>query len=221
MARLRWGEEVPTTTESARERLIDAAEECFERYGVSKTTVEDVAKAANVSRATVYRYFDGRDSLILGVLEREGGRFMKRLDKRILREPDLATAVVEGVLFTVKAVRADPRLALLFAPEAVGLTVNVPGATEAMFKLATAFLRPWLESAREAGQLRPGVAVDDVAEWIVRAVLSLLTTRLRSRSLAEERRFLETFLIPPIVDSSPEPVRNPSSGTGRRRTGRA
>ncbi|MBI1843295.1 MAG: TetR/AcrR family transcriptional regulator, partial [Actinobacteria bacterium] len=43
MPKLRWGAEAPTDSDQSRERLIDAAEACFERYGVMKTTVEDVA----------------------------------------------------------------------------------------------------------------------------------------------------------------------------------
>lgn len=214
MARLRWGTEPPSTLDSARTRLIDAAEECFRRYGVSKTTVEDVAKAAQVSRATVYRYFDGRDSLVLGVLEREGGRFMQRLFKRLGRSPNLSVAIIDGVLYTVKAVKADEHLALLFAPEAAGLTVSIPGATDAMYKLAISFLRPLIQSAEESGQLRPGVEVDEAAEWILRATLSLLTTSFPvSRPPAAERRFLETFLVRAVVDDG-------SSGGRSARMGR-
>ena len=43
----------PVTTDATRERIIDAAEECFGRFGVAKTTVEDIAAAAKLSRATV------------------------------------------------------------------------------------------------------------------------------------------------------------------------
>lgn len=226
MARLRWGDSAPTSADSARSRLVDAAEECFRRYGVAKTTVEDVATVANVSRATVYRYFDGRDALILGVLEREGSRFMRRLQQRLGRAPNLSTAIVDGTLFTVKAVKADEHLAMLFAPEAVGLTVNIPGATDAMFKLATAFLRPLLEAADAAGQLRPGLKVDEVAEWILRTVLSLLTAEFPvSRSAAEQRRFLEAFLVAAIVKDdtpAPRPRRSaPVTRTSTRRTGAA
>ena len=39
MSQLRWGTEAPNDTAAARERLIDAAEACFQRFGVMKTTV--------------------------------------------------------------------------------------------------------------------------------------------------------------------------------------
>lgn len=207
MARLRWGDEAPADARDARRRLLDAAEACFERYGVMKTTVEDVAAVARVSRATVYRYFEGRDDLILGVLLREAARFFTRLERRLASQPDVATAVVEGVLFTVDAVRRDKRLALLFAPEVAGVTGSIAGASEALFKRTAEFLRPLLEQARESGQLRPGIDLDEASEWILRTVLSLLTVAGPvERGVAEQRRYLTTFLVPAIVADAPAPA---------------
>ena len=42
-----------------RERLLQATYACVARWGLAKTTVEDAAREAGVSRATVYRYFPG------------------------------------------------------------------------------------------------------------------------------------------------------------------
>jgi len=51
-----------------RERLLQATYSCVARWGLAKTTVEDAAREAGVSRATVYRYFPGgRDELISAV----------------------------------------------------------------------------------------------------------------------------------------------------------
>lgn len=83
---LRWGENPPADIEAARERLIDAAEECLQRFGITKTTVEDVAATASVSRATVYRYFRDRDELILAVLVRDVDRLLDRVKKRFTPE---------------------------------------------------------------------------------------------------------------------------------------
>lgn len=215
MARLRWGEAAPTDASAARQRLLDAAESCFERFGVMKTTVEDVAAAARVSRATVYRYFEGRDELILGVLLREADRFLGRLANRLSAQPDFTSAVVEGVVFTVNAVRKDPHLALLFAPEVAGLTVSIAGASEALFQRTAEFIRPLLEGARGTGELRAGVDLDEASEWILRAVLSLLTAPGPvERTAAEQRRFLATFLVPALATTPPPPA--PPKRTRRR-----
>lgn len=207
MARLRWGEDAPADPTDARRRLLDAAEACFAHFGVMKTTVEDVAAEARVSRATVYRYFDGRDELILGVLLREANRFLGRLEKRLQRGGDFATSIVDGVVFTVDAVRADPHLAMLFAPDSAGVTGAVAGASEALFSATADFLRPLLVAARDAGQLRPGVDPEEAAEWILRTILSLLTVRGPvARPEAATRRYLATFLVPALAADPPPAV---------------
>ena len=68
MASTRWGADTRMGVDDAVRRLIDAAESCFDHYGVAKTSVEDIADEAKVSRATVYRYFaGGRDEQLDGI----------------------------------------------------------------------------------------------------------------------------------------------------------
>lgn len=210
MTKLRWGTNVPNDSSAARERLINAAEACFRRHGVLKTTVEDVAATAQVSRATVYRYFDGRDSIILAVLLRDAVRFLDRLREKLSGQGDFEAALVTGVLYTVHAVRADENLALLFAPEAAGLTGSVAGASEALFTLTAEFLHPLLDAAQRSGELRRGIDLDEAAEWILRAVFSLLTVAgAGRRDDSDQYRYLQTFLVPALVaePSAPEPRR--------------
>lgn len=217
MARLRWGEEAPTDTDAARERLIDAAEMCFHKYGVMKTTVEDVAAIAKVSRATVYRYFAGRDELILGVLLREGARFLDRLGSRIDAAQNIEDAVLLGVLYTLKAIRADENLALLFAPEVAGVTTSIAGASEALFTLTADFLLPYFEAAQVAGTLRPTIDLDDAAEWTLRTILSLVTVDgPRKRTEPQLREFLQSFLLPALI-VAPTPPPAPSARRRRKR----
>ena len=217
MAQLRWGAEVPNDVESARGRLIEAAETCFKRFGVMKTTVEDVARIAQVSRATVYRYFDGRDELILAVLLREADRFLERLGRHLDALTDLPDAIVEGVVYTIRAIRSDENLALLFAPEVAGITSSVAGASKALFEITGQFLRPYLEAAQAAGSLEHHVDIDDAAEWTLRAILSLvMVDGPRHRSEDELRAFLHAFLVPGITGAGggrPGPAR----ATARRR----
>lgn len=213
MAKLRWGSEGPADSTEARRRLIDAAERCFDRFGVMKTTVEDVADEAKVSRATVYRYFEGRDELILAVLMRHANSFLAQLGRRIERAGTLVSAIPDGVVYTVAAVRKDHNLALLFAPEVAGMTGSIAGRSEALFAGNETFLRPYLEAARQAGELRPGLDIGEASEWVLRVVLSLLTVHGPARRTeAAQRRYLTTFLVPALVgDPTPSPKSSRSS----------
>ena len=50
----------PVTLDGTAARLLDATVACIARVGVSKTTLDDVAREAGCSRATLYRYFPGK-----------------------------------------------------------------------------------------------------------------------------------------------------------------
>jgi AcrR family transcriptional regulator len=200
-----WRNDAPPTLDAARDRLIDAAEACFSRFGVSKTTLEDIASEAGVSRATVYRYFDGgRDEIILAVVLREAREFLGALQRRVQREADLDDAIVEGIMYTIASVRKNEHLALLFAPEVAGQTTSIAGASTALFELTTDFLRPIFEQAVMEGRLRRGVVAEEAAEFVLRMILSLLSVDgPRRRSDAKQRQFLRTFCAGAVVGSSP------------------
>jgi AcrR family transcriptional regulator len=197
-----WRSDAPGTVDDARRRLVDAAETCFMKFGVAKTTLEDIASEAGVSRATVYRYFDGgRDEIILGVVLREARSFLSTLRTRVQRESDLSDAIVEGVMYTVASVRKNDQLALLFAPEVAGQTTAIAGASTALFEITTDFLRPVFEDASRDGQMRDEVDAADAAEFVLRMILSILSVPgPRARTVAGQREFVRTFCAGALVN---------------------
>ena len=52
-------------------RLRDAALVCIGRFGLAKTTVDDIAHEAGCSRATLYRYFDGKPAIVRAAVTAE------------------------------------------------------------------------------------------------------------------------------------------------------
>ncbi len=198
----RWGANAPEDAAQARERLIDSAESCFERFGVAKTSIEDVATAANVSRATVYRYFEGgRDEIVLAVLLREADRFEKQLRQRLSRVRSITNYPVEGVIFAVQTARSNPRVALLFAPEVAGQTGAFVGASEVLHERVRGLIEPFIAQAQKQGIARSDLDADEAAEWLIRTVVSLLTVPSK-RGIPEERRFLRHFLVPAFLASA-------------------
>jgi AcrR family transcriptional regulator len=53
------------------EAILDAAIVEFERHGLRRVALDDVARRAGVSRTTIYRRFANKDELIAAVVERE------------------------------------------------------------------------------------------------------------------------------------------------------
>jgi len=204
-----WRSDAPANIDEARVRLVDAAERCFRKFGVAKTTLDDIASEAGVSRATVYRYFDGgRDEIVLEVVLREARAFLNSLGRRLDREVDLAEAIAEGVLYTIASVEKSDHLALLFAPEVAGQTGSIAGASTALFELTTDFLRPLFDQARASGQLRVAVSSDDAAEFVLRMILSFLTVSgPRKRSHAKQREFVRLLVAGALVEPAAAPSR--------------
>ena len=54
---------MPKSRPDMQERILDAAEQCFEQFGIAKTTIKDVAEAADISHMSIYRKFGDRDTL--------------------------------------------------------------------------------------------------------------------------------------------------------------
>ena len=199
MARTRWGAEAPEDARAAKRRLVAAATACFERYGVAKTSVEDVATEAHVSRATVYRYFPGgRDELVLAVGMREVSRFGGEVQRKVAKQPTAVDALVEGVMLTVAAVQQRPTLALLFAPDIAGHTGVLAGGSEALHRAVVDYTKPLFETAQRQGTVRAGLDAADAAEWIIRMVMSLATSPSRRRP-SDQRRFLREYFVPAFL----------------------
>ena len=59
---------------SRRIEILRRATEVFERQGVSRTSIEDIAKAVGIKREAVYYYFKSRTEILLRILLPQSGR---------------------------------------------------------------------------------------------------------------------------------------------------
>ena len=66
--------------ESTRAAILDAAEVLFYQHGVSRTTLEKIALAANVTRGAIYWHFQNKADLFNAMLERVRLPFQHLLD---------------------------------------------------------------------------------------------------------------------------------------------
>ena len=81
-----------------RDRLLAATYQCVVRFGLGKTTVEDIVKESGVSRATIYRQFPGgRDELLLETTGWELANYFTALADHVRDAPDLAQLLEQGL----------------------------------------------------------------------------------------------------------------------------
>jgi AcrR family transcriptional regulator len=102
---------------STRERILDAAFEAVARHGLSRLTMDDVARLAGLSRQSVYRYFDSKDALIQSVVFREEEAFIEGIRAAHARHERPEDGMREAILFCLRTAREHPLLDRLLASE--------------------------------------------------------------------------------------------------------
>ncbi|WP_055108617.1 TetR/AcrR family transcriptional regulator [Paenibacillus ihumii] len=65
--------------ERIRERLVEAAKQCFGLYGLKKTSIEQLTKAAGIAQGTFYLFFPSKEELYFELLELEEERVRQQL----------------------------------------------------------------------------------------------------------------------------------------------
>ena len=161
---------------TVRERILEAGYACVARYGLAKTTVEDVARAARLSRATLYRQFPGgRDQLLREVITWETGRFFGRLAEAVAGAADFAGLLEEALLFAHRAIEEHEVLQKILVTEPERLLPQLTVESERVLVFIRRFLLPYLE--RE--ELRPGVDPEEAADYVARMLLSFISNQGR------------------------------------------
>src|SRR4051794_28122113 len=183
------------------ERVIDAALRCIARWGIGKTTLDDVAREASCSRATIYRQFPGgKDALLHAMTRLELERFFAGLARRLDDAGGLEDLLVSGITYASRALDNHEalRFVLAYEPELVLPKVSFRQA-DRVLSCVTAFASPYLA---------PYVGDEDaprVAEWVARLVLSYTLAPADGVDVHDEesvRRLVRTYVLPGLVTAA-------------------
>jgi AcrR family transcriptional regulator len=160
------------TDDSTRRRIIDAAMECFIQLGMAKTSLSDVARVAGVSRGTVYRYFDDRQTLVDAVVAAGAQEYFDDAARAMKAKRSLATQVgaFASVAATTAASHRSP-LRIMTGDTAL-MRIIAMGSEESLAR-TTEFLRPYVEAAQEKGEVGAHVDTTEASEWLARVIMSI------------------------------------------------
>jgi len=180
-------------------RLIDAALVCIARWGVTKTTLDDVARQAGCSRATVYRAFPGgKDALFLAVAASEIERLARAVGRAVYDAADLEHAVVAAITTTARALDDHDAFRYLMAHEP-GVILSHLAFAELDALLVVAAARTGPSFARFLGS---NVEAQRLAEWATRIVISHTCSPSSGVHLADDasvRRLVRAFVLPGLL----------------------
>ena len=189
------GRDPITAATSTERRVLEAAKTCCERWGIEKVTIDDIAREAGVSRATLYRMFPGGKDVLFDALRlQELEDFFTRLTNGIEGADDLTDLVIRLVVGATEELRTDQHLALMLASEP-GDTLGqltVEGLPR-IIRVATLFLAPLVDPylpRRESARL---------VELLSRLVISYFLAPSEHVDFGDPESagtFVRTFIIP-------------------------
>ena len=180
--------------------FLDAAERCFARFGIAKTSMDDVAQEAGFSRTTLYRYFRDRESLIVASVKQRVEASAGPMREQLCAIEPFAKRLEEGIVRDVRRARRDPILGSLLTVNGLALADPLVGPDGVGFQLTRLLWEPLLEDARESGDLATGVKVLDACSWIAQLEIMFVSTyRADDASVRHMRRTIRTFVLPALV----------------------
>jgi AcrR family transcriptional regulator len=156
--------------DDTRARIMLAATEHCEEVGLSRVTMEDVARRAGLGRATLYRHFQSKDALVRAVILAETDAFFAALDRAIAECTTDEDRLAEGFAFALHYIRAHALLNKLLRSEPETLLPYLVGGDE-LIAVATEAV-----CARVHGDAAHSQQGRENAELLVRLVLSLALT---------------------------------------------
>lgn len=193
---------LPADPGEARALLLGRAEQCFERYGLERTTMDDIAEAAGVSRPTLYRYFGDRDTLVREIAMRRV-RALTADTHRVLAgvTGTLSDRLVEGLLFLAERIREDQFCRSLIQPEATEVATQLLMDRNGVgVRIIGDLWGPVLTQAVHDGELREGLDHLAAYQWLAYTNL-VLAGWLDHEDLDLEwcRNMLRCFVVPAFL----------------------
>lgn len=157
-----------------RDTLFDAARDELQQRAWADITMADIARAAGVSRQTLYKEFGTRDEFAAAFTIREGERFLDAVEQAVREHLDNPSAAVAAALELFLATAGeDPLVRILLSDDGTGgmlplvTTQSMPVVTWASARLAAVMREGWPAASEHDAQL--------LAETLVRLAISYVT----------------------------------------------
>lgn len=69
-----------------KETIIQVAQKLFAKFGLNKTTVDEIAKFAHIGKGTIYHYFKSKEDIFTEVIKKENRVLKEKLWEAIQKE---------------------------------------------------------------------------------------------------------------------------------------
>ena len=167
------------------ERILDAARAQLVQFGLRRTSLDEIARAAGVGRATLFRRFPNRDALMSALASREAQRCIASVDAQVSDIDAPREFLIAGALAVIREITGNALLQRLLQTDPEEMLPLLAGRGAPILAMGRAYIAARLERLIEQG----GVISSDsqaIAEALARLVLSLALNPETVLPLADE-----------------------------------
>lgn len=156
----------PERHRARRLRIIDAALTCFARHGYDRASTAAICREAGIGSGTFFHYFPTKQDVLLATLALGTAENEDWFAAQAVRD-DAAGVLADFVARTARQY-ADPRTAGFVS--ALGSVMGLPEVEAALAADTRGVLdglRPWIERAQHAGDVRDDLSAAQLARWVL------------------------------------------------------
>ncbi|EIT85833.1 TetR family transcriptional regulator [Fictibacillus macauensis ZFHKF-1] len=156
-----------------KKNIMEAAAQSFTLYGYKATTMDQVAKIANVGKGTIYTFFENKEDLFREIVE-DLVKQIRSVAANSIKEERRFNENLHAAIYNVLDFRKSHQLAIKIAQE--GRELNTPAVLEASKTLETVvltFIKQQLQKAIIRSEIKP-INVDITAYLMLKVYISLV-----------------------------------------------
>lgn len=175
------------------EQIIESARELFIKYGIKKTSMDEIAKNAGITKKTVYSYFTSKDELILYFIKEELNNMKEIVEEYENKEGDFFDNVHEGLCKILKY-KKENKLLKAFIQEAENTNLKMLKENLNQLDIQTKqYIKEVIQKASDAGHIIVK-NIDIVTFLIYKMYIALLFDWDKENEKLDEKEIADNVL---------------------------
>jgi len=178
--------------EKSKAKIRRAAGELFNKYGVQRVSVSEIAAAANVSLVTIYNLYGSKDGLVAEWIADFGNKFIERLREVSATDKPYFERVEDTIQAMVEMTESNPALADAALENFEGMAELADSFTAQIRDLFMDFVH----TGQKQGYCNPDLSDEAVAAFIEIVVRGMnANAELHMRTHHDAKLFHDLTLI--------------------------
>ena len=181
--------------ELTKRTIIEAAAAEFLTHGFQATTLDDIARSADVARRTIYHHFDSKKDILFAVCLLQAQEFLEQVKAEVKYKKDFPKYLIDCLIYVIEEAPKS-RLFMLDIAQGTGIDPI------ALYFGNPSLIDDWIELFQEPynkamidRQINPDMNLTKLVNWFGRISTSYLQYPLPGESPEEIRDSLQVFLL--------------------------